>query len=86
MNLHNDAFPVLEDLAAMLDVDIGARSAPSGASRMSEVERSELVPLLTRLHERLAALRRSVPSRDWVPVLHAADEDVAHVERALAHR
>jgi hypothetical protein len=83
MNLHNDAFPVLEDLSSMVDVDIGARSAPSGAARMSEVERAVLVPLLGRLHERLARLTRRMPARDWIPVLQAADEDFAYAERAL---
>jgi len=84
MNLHNDAFPALEDLGAMLDVDIGARAAPSGQARMSEIERSVLLPLLGRLQGRLAALMRSDPSRDWIPVLQGADEDLAHAERALA--
>jgi hypothetical protein len=86
MNLHNDAFPALEDLGAMLDVDIGARSAPSGQARMSELEREVLMPLLARLQQRLAGLTHSVPSRAWLPALHAADEDIAHAERALAHR
>jgi hypothetical protein len=85
MNLHNDAFPVLEDLGALIDVDIGARAAPTGQARMSEVERAVLLPLLTRLHERIAALTRSLPSRDWIPVLRAADADLAHAERAIAH-
>jgi hypothetical protein len=85
MNLHNDAFPVLEDLGALIDVDIGARAAPSGQARMSEVERAVLLPLLTRLHARIVALTRSLPSRDWIPVLRAADADLAHAERAIAH-
>jgi ribonuclease D len=50
---------------------------------MSEIERTVLVPLLARLQERLAGLTRTVPSRTWIPVLHAADEDVAHAERTL---
>lgn len=86
MNLHNDAFPALEDLGAMLEVDMGARAAPSGQARMSEVERAVLLPLLGRLHGRLAALMRSDPSRDWIPVLEGADEDIAHAERALVGR
>jgi hypothetical protein len=86
MTLHNDAFPALEDLAAMLDVDIGARTAPSGQARMSELERAVLVPLLTRLRTQLAGLPQTLPSRAWLPALQAADEEVAHAERALARR
>ena len=85
MTLHNDAFPALEELGATIDVDIGARSAPTGQARMSELERAVLLPLLARLQARLATLQGSVPSRAWLPALHAADEDVAHAERALAH-
>ena len=85
MTLHNDAFPALDDLGAMLDVDIGARAATSGQARMSELERAVLVPLLTRLHGRLAALTHTMPSRAWLPALQAADEDIAHAERTLAH-
>jgi hypothetical protein len=84
MTLHNEAFAALEDLGAMIDVDIGARAAPSGQARMSEVERAVLLPLLARLHGRLAALMRSAPARDWIPVLRGADEDIALAERALA--
>jgi hypothetical protein len=84
MSLHNDALPALEELGAMVEVDIGARSASVGQARMSEVERRVLVPLLAQLEQRLAGLRPSLPSRDWLPVLHAADEDVAHAERSLA--
>ena len=85
MTLHHDAFPALEDLGAIIEVDAGARAAPSGAARMTEIERAVLVPLLTRLHGRLARLKQTLPSREWIPALHAADEDVAHAERALAH-
>jgi hypothetical protein len=85
MTVHHDAFSALEDLSAMIEVDIGARSASSGQARMSEVERLVLVPLLVQLEELLAGLRSSVPSRDWLPGLRAADDDVAHAERALAH-
>lgn len=85
MNLHHDAFPALEELGASLEVDSGARAAPSGQARMSEIERTVLVPLLAGLQQRLAGLQRTVPSRDWLPVLRAADEDVALAERALAH-
>ena len=77
---------MLEDLGAMLEVDIGARAAPSGAARMSELEREVLVPLLTRLHSQLAGLTRTVPTRAWLTALQAADEDVAVAERALARR
>jgi len=84
MNLHNDAFPALEDLGSMIAVDIGARASPSGAARMSELERAVLLPLLTGLHDRLAALTRTDPSPAWIPVLRAADEDVALAERTLA--
>jgi hypothetical protein len=86
MTLHNDAFPALEDLGAMIEVDLGARSAPSGQARMSELERAVLLPLLARLQARLAGFSGSVPSRAWLPALQAADEDIAHAERALAHR
>jgi hypothetical protein len=86
MTLHNDAFPALEDLGAMVDVDLGARSAPSGQARMTELERAVLVPLLTRLHQRLAGLTHTVPSRTWLPALQAADEDIAQAERAAASR
>ena len=85
MTLHNDAFPALEELGATIDVDIGARSAPTGQARMSELERAVLLPLLARLQARLATLQGSAPSRAWLPALHAADADVAHAERALAH-
>jgi hypothetical protein len=77
---------VFEDLGAMLEVDIGARAAPNGAARMSELEREVLVPLLTRLHSHLAGLTRTLPSRAWLPALQAADEDIAFAERTLAHR
>jgi hypothetical protein len=86
MSLDNDALPALEDLGALIEVDIGARSASIGQARMSEVERLVLVPLLARLDKVIAVLRPSVPSRDWLPMLHTADEDVAHAERALARR
>jgi hypothetical protein len=85
LTLHNAAFPALDDLGAMLDVDVGARSAPSGQARMTELERAVLVPLLTRLQSRLAGLPHGVPSAAWLPALNAADEDIAHAERALAH-
>lgn len=86
MNLHNDAFPALETLDAIVEVDSGARAAPTGEARMSEVERAVLVPLLARLRWRLAGLSRTVPSRDWLPILRAADDDIANAERALARR
>jgi hypothetical protein len=86
ISLDNDALPALEELGALIDVDIGARSASIGQARMSEVERRVLVPLLARLDERLAVLRPTVPARNWLPILHSADEDVAHAERALARR
>ncbi len=86
MTLHNAAFPALEDLGAMIDVDRGARSAPSGQARMSEVERAVLVPLLTQLHAHLAGLTQSLPSRAWLPVLQAAEEDIARAEHALSQR
>jgi hypothetical protein len=86
MNLHNDAFPALEDLGSTIDVDLGARATHSGKARMSEIERQVLLPLLAQLQQRLALLTRTVPSRDWIPVLQAADDAVAHAERTLAHR
>lgn len=84
MSFHNDAFPALEELGATIDVDTGARATPSGQARMSEIERVVLLPLLARLQQRLAGLVGTVPSRDWLAALHAADEDIAHAERALA--
>ncbi len=83
MTLHNEALPALGDLEAMIEVDIGARSESIGQARMSEVERRVLVPLLVQLERRLTGLGPSVPSRDWLPVLHGADEDVARAEHAL---
>ena len=84
MNVYNEALPVLGDLEAMIEVDIGARSESIGQARMSEVERRVLVPLLMRLERRITGLGPSLPSRDWLPILHEADEDVARAERALA--
>jgi hypothetical protein len=84
MTLHNEAFAALEDLGAMIDVDIGARAAPSGQARMSELERAVLVPLLAQLRARLAGLTQTVPSRDWLPVLNAADADIGRAERSVA--
>jgi hypothetical protein len=86
ISLDNDALPALEELGALIEVDIGARSASIGQARMSEMERLVLVPLLARLEKQLAVLRPTVPSRNWLPILHTADEDVAHAERALASR
>ncbi len=83
MTLQNDALPALGDLEAMIEVDIGARSESIGQARMSEVERRVLVPLLVQLGRRLTGLGPSVPCRDWLPVLHGADEDVARAEQAL---
>jgi len=84
--LHAAASGALEDLDALIDVDAGARATPAGQARMSEVERSVLVPLLAQLHRRLAALARSAPSRDWIPLLQAADADVAQAEHAVTRR
>ena len=86
MSLHSNAYPALEDLDAMIDVDLGARAASSGQARMTEVERTVLVPLLSRLHARLAQLAHGMPPKTWIPVLRDADEDVAASERALARR
>jgi hypothetical protein len=83
MNLHNDAFPALEELGATIEVDAMARAAPTGEARMSEIERSVLVPLLAQLQRRLAGLTATVPSRDWLPILRAADDEIAQAERAL---
>jgi hypothetical protein len=85
MILHNDAISALEDLGAMIDVDVGARETQSGEARMSEIERHVLLPLPKELPQWLTALWRTVPSREWLPVLHEADEHVAQAERALAH-
>ena len=84
LNRNNEALPALEDLGAMIEVDIGARAASAGQARMSEVERRVLVPLLVQLEKRLTGLGPSLPSRDWLAALHGADEDVAHAERDLA--
>ncbi len=39
VNLRHEGFAELEDLGAVIDVDLGSRATPSGAARMSEVER-----------------------------------------------
>ena len=84
MSAQNAAFPALDDLGATIDVDFGARASQHGKSRMSEIERMVLVPLLQRLHVQLAPLRSGRPSRDWIPLLQAADDEVAAAERTLA--
>jgi hypothetical protein len=82
-SLHHEGFAELEDLGAVIDVDLGSRAAPRGAMRMSEVERTVLLPLLGRLRDRLALLTRNLPSRDWLALLKAADDDIAAAERAI---
>ena len=84
MSAQNAAYPALEDLGSTIDVDFGARTSQHGKTRISEIERAVLVPLLQRLQAQLAPLRSGRPSRDWIPLLQAADDEVAAAERALA--
>lgn len=83
-NLHDGAYSALEEFGTTVDVDLGARSAPCGEARMSEVERTVLMPLLARLHERIARVAHSAPPPAWITELRAADADLAASETALA--
>lgn len=80
-----DALQALDELTSKLEVDLGARRTSAGRERMSSLECDVLVPLLERLHRQVAALARAEPMSGWLAALRAADDDVARVERALAH-
>jgi hypothetical protein len=82
-DVRRDPLPALQELDALVDGDIRARAVPTDASRMSDVERAVLVPLLTRLKARLRLLAHGAPETQWIALLHAADEDVARAERTL---
>jgi hypothetical protein len=84
VNLHNGAYSALEEFGTTVDVDLSARSAPCGDARMSEVERRVLMPLLMRLHARIARVARGAPPVAWLGELQAADADVAASETALS--
>ena len=83
-NLHEGTSAALEEFGTTVDVDLGARSAPIGEARMSEIERTVLMPLLVRLHERFARVAHGASPPAWEEALQAADADVAASEAALA--
>ena len=76
---------ILEQLVTTVEVDSAVRDLPEGRERMSLLERSVFVPLLSQLRGELDHLQHETPTRAWLPQLESLDRLVAEREMTLPH-